>query len=93
MIARYSVSADDRWRHNAFPLRWRSEYAFFLIKLTFGKELKKQVRVRGAALAEVDFDGIGLPAASVILSDNEIDREAAVRPVLPADARPCAPLR
>ena len=56
---------------------WRPEYAFFLIKRAFGKELKKEVRVRGATLAEVDFDGIGLPAASVILRDNEVDREPA----------------
>ena len=60
-----------------FHPAWRPEYAFSLIELAFGEELEKQVGMRGAALAEVDFDGIGLPAAGVIPRDNEIDREPA----------------
>ena len=48
-----------------------------LIERAIGNELKKQERVRGATLAQVDFDRIGLPAAGVILRNDEIDREAA----------------
>src|SRR5438874_78542 len=47
-----------------------------------GEELKRQERVGGAALAQVDLDRVRLPGPAPVADDDEIDGEAAEHPRL-----------